>query len=111
MKQPIVDEMNTIEGIELYKPLYELCSRLYHATQDKTLECLNYYRDTERDAETGNEFIVFYAEIKDTWNLSMFERYNKHKELLERVMSNDTTLIYCKKEKSIDEETLQIPLF
>jgi hypothetical protein len=111
VKQPIVDEMNTIEGIELYKPLYEICSLLYYATQNHTLECLNYYTDTERDADTGIEHVVFYAEIKDTWDLSMKERYNAHKKLLQRVMSNDTTLIYSNKTKNIDEEMLQIPLF
>ena len=105
------DEMNTIEGIELYKPLYEICSLLYYATENNTLDCLNYYTDTERDAETGIEHSVFYAEIKDTWQLPMKERYHKHQELLERVMSNDTTLIYSKQEKQVDEELMQLTLF
>lgn len=109
--KPTIDEMNTIEGIELYEPLYELYSLLYFATENNTLECLNYYTDTERDTETGIEHSVFYAEIKDTWQLPMKERYNKHKELLQRVMSNDVTLIRCQKEKQIDEELLQLTLF
>ena len=107
----INDEMNTIDGIELYQPLYEICSLLYYATENNTLECLNYYTDTERDTETGAEHTVFYAEIKDTWNLPLKERYNKHQELLNRVMSNDITLIHSKQIKQVDEERLQLTLF
>lgn len=109
--KPIVDEMNTIDGIELYQPLYEIYSLLYYATENNTLECLNYYTDIERDTETGNEHTIFYAEIKNTWNLPMKERYNKHQDLLNRVMSNDITLIHSKQEKKIDEELMQLTLF
>lgn len=90
-----IKEWNTIEDIELYKDLYKLCSQLFLATQNRKLECLNYYIDYERDSETSEEEAVMYAEIKNTSNLPMKERYQKHLNLLKRVMSNDTTLIYC----------------
>lgn len=93
--QQNIDEMNTIEGIELYKPLYEVCRSLYMETLNKHLECLNYYKDIERDTETGEKITFRYAEIKDTWELPLKERYQKHLDLLEKVMSNDITLVYC----------------
>ena len=102
-------EWNTIEDVELYKPLYELCSQLFLATQNNKLECLNYYIDHERDSETGEEYTVMYAEIKDTWQLELKDRYNKHLDLLIRVMSNDTTLIYCNNsEVQADEGQLSL---
>ena len=109
--KPTNDEMNTIDGIELYKPLYEICSLLYYATENNTLECLNYYTDIERDTETSIEHNVFYAEIKNTWNLPLKERYKQHQDLLNRVMSNDVTLIHSKQEKQIDEDLMQLTLF
>lgn len=84
-----IDEMNTIEGIELYEPLYELYSQLFYTTLDDKLECLNYYIDIEEGQE------VHTAEIKDTWELPLKERYQKHLDLLQRVMSHDETLIRC----------------
>lgn len=107
--QKTLDEWNTIEGVELYEDLYNLCSQLFLETQDKKLACLNYYIDHERDTETGVEHTVMYAEIKDTWELPLKERYQKHLDLLERVMSNDTTLIYCSNiEVQVDEGQLSL---
>ena len=100
-------EWNTIEGVELYKNLYNVCFQLFNETFSHKLACLNYYIDNENDSQ---EYTVMYAEIKDTWQLEMKERYNKHKELLERVMSNDTTLIYCNSETQTEEEG-QLSLF
>lgn len=101
-------EWNTIEGVELYKDLYNLCSQLFTETFSHKLACLNYYIDNERDSE---EYSVMYAEIKDTWQLEMKDRYNKHKELLERVMSNDTTLIYSENSETQTENEGQLSLF
>lgn len=100
-------EWNTLEGVELYKDLYNVCSQLFNETFSHKLACLNYYIDNEKDSE---EYTVMYAEIKDTWQLEMKERYNAHKELLERVMSNDTTLIYCNSETQTEGEG-QLSLF
>jgi hypothetical protein len=110
-------EWNTIEGVELYEKLYNICSQLFLATQNHKLECLNYYIDYERDCEKGEEYTVMYAEIKNTYDLPMIERYNQHKELLKRVLSNDKTLIYskynfsCNPYNEIDENTGQLSLF
>ena len=109
-------EWNTIEDVELYEDLYKLCSQLFLATQYHNLACLNYYIDHERDNDTGEEYTVMYAEIKDTWDLPLKERYNKHKKLLKRVMSNDTTLIYCDNlvfnpDNEDDENIGQLSLF
>ena len=99
-----IKEWNTIEGIELIKPLNELYSQLFILTFNNKLECLNYYVDEERDE--SNSYTVMYAEIKDTWKLPLQERYNQHKELLERIKNNDTTLIHCQKE--IQSDTLSL---
>lgn len=104
-------EWNTIEGIELYKDLYNVCSQLFNETINHKLACLNYYIDHERDSEKGEEYSIMYAEIKDTWQLEMKDRYNKHKELLKRVMSKDTTLIYCENSETQTEEEGQLSLF
>lgn len=93
--QKTLDEWNTIEGVELYEDLYKLCSQLFLQTQEKKLACLNYYIDHEKDNELGKEYTIMYAEIKNTCMLPMEKRYQLHLKLLERVMSNDTTLIYC----------------
>lgn len=108
--QQNLDEMNTIEGIELYKPLYEVCSNLFGNTINRKLACLNYYIDHERDTETGIEHTVMYAEIKDTWELPLKERYQKHLDLLERVISNDITLVYCECNVQ-SEDSGQLSLF
>lgn len=99
-----IKEWNTIEGIELIKPLNDLYSQLFILTFNNKLECLNYYVDEERDE--SNSYTVMYAEIKDTWKLPLQERYNQHKELLERIKNNDTTLIHCQKE--IQSDTLSL---
>lgn len=99
-----IKEWNTIEGIELIKPLNELYSQLFILTFNNKLECLNYYVDEERDE--SNSYTVMYAEIKDTWKLPLQERYNQHKELLERIKNNDITLIHCQKE--IQSDTLSL---
>ena len=99
-----IKEWNTIEGIELIKPLNDLYSQLFILTFNNKLECLNYYVDEESDE--SNSYTVMYAEIKDTWNLPLQERYNQHKELLERIKNHDTTLIYCQKE--IQSDTLSL---
>lgn len=99
-----IKEWNTIEGIELIKPLNDLYSQLFILTFNNKLECLNYYVDEERDE--SNSYTVMYAEIKDTWQLPLQERYNQHKELLERIKNNDTTLIHCQKE--IQSDTLSL---
>lgn len=104
-------EWNTIKDVELYQPLYELCSQLFLTTQNRHLECLNYYIDTENDGENCPNQVVMYAEIKDTWELPLKERYNKHLELLKRVMSNDTTLIYCNSITQSDDAGGQLSLF
>lgn len=106
----LLDEWNTIEDIELYKSLYNLCSQLFLATQDRKLACLNYYIDHEKDIETGKEYTVQYAEIQDTYLLPMKKRYELHVDLLKRVMSNDTTLIYCDN-KTIQMDEGQLSLF
>lgn len=99
-----IKEWNTIEGIELIKPLNDLYSQLFILTFNDKLECLNYYVDEERDE--SNSYTVMYAEIKDTWNLPLQERYNQHKELLERIINHDKTLIHCQKE--IQSDTLSL---
>jgi hypothetical protein len=101
-------EWNTIEGIELYKELYNICSQLFNETFNRKLACLNYYIDNEKD---NQEYTVMYAEIKDTWELPMKERYKKHKDLLKRVMSNDTTLIYSENSETQTEDEGQLSLF
>lgn len=73
-----VDEMNTIKGIELYEDLYKIYSLIFFATQNNKLACLNYYID-------DNEF---FAEIKDTWELEIPDRYKKHCELYDRIKNN-----------------------
>lgn len=99
-----IREWNTIEGIELYKPLYDLCSQLFMLTYSNKLACLNYYIDIEVDE--SKTYTVMYAEIPDIWHLSLKERYNQHKQLLQRVLNNDPTLEYD--EKVIDSETLTL---
>lgn len=109
--QKLLDEWNTIEGVELYEELYNLCSQLFLATQDKKLQGVNYYIDHERDSENGVEYTVMYAEIEDTWELPLKERYQKHVDLLQRVMSGDTTLIYCNNNTIQADESGQLSLF
>ena len=92
----------------LYKDLYNVCSQLFNETFNRKLACLNYYIDNEKDSQ---EYTVMYAEIKDTWQLEMKERYNLHKKLLKRVMSNDTTLIYSENSKTQTEKEGQLSLF
>ena len=99
-----IKEWNTIEGIELIKPLNDLYSQLFMLTFNNKLECLNYYVDEEKDE--SNSYTVMYAEVKDTWNLPLQERYNQHKELLKRIKNNDTTLIHC--QKDIQSDTLSL---
>lgn len=74
------DEMNTIVGIELYQELYIVYNALFFATQEHKLSCLNYYIDDENE---------YAAEIKDTWELEIPERLQKHKDLLNRVYNNE----------------------
>lgn len=105
----VLAEWNTIEDVELYKDLYEICSQLYLATYFKKLECLNYYTDIEYD--NGQEITVYTAEIKDTWELPLKKRYKLHKDLLQRVMSNDITLVYSNNPKTQTEEDGQLTLF
>lgn len=104
-------EWNTIENIELYEDLYNICSQLFNATVHHKLACLNYYVDHERDKEKGKEYTVMYAEIKDSWQFEMKERYDAHKELLERVMSNDITLVYAEICETQTEGEGQLSLF
>ena len=100
-----IKEWNTIEGIELIQPLNELYSQLFILTFNNKLECLNYYVDEEKDE--SNSYTVMYAEIKDTHHLPLQERYNRHKELLERIINHDNTLVYCQnKEVSSDKLSL-----
>lgn len=101
-------EWNTLEGVELYKDLYNVCSQLFNETFNRKLACLNYYIDNEKDSQ---EYTVMYAEIKGTWQLEMKERYNLHKKLLKRVMSNDTTLIYSENSEIQTEAEGQLSLF
>lgn len=105
-----IHEWNIIKDVELYKDLYKLCSQLFFETQNKKLACLNYYIDHEKDNENSDEITVMYAEIKDTWELPLKERYNQHKDLLKRVMSNDTTLIYCS-DIEVQSDEGQLSLF
>lgn len=88
-----LEEWNTIEDIELYKPLYDLCSQLFYETINNKLSCLNYYSDVEKDGK--KTYNVNYAEIKDSYELPLKKRFELHKNLLERVISNDITLDYC----------------
>lgn len=99
-----IKEWNTIEGIELIKPLNDLYSQLFILTYDNKLECLNYYIDEEKDE--SNSYTVMYAEIKDTHDLPLQERYNQHKDLLKRIINHDKTLIHCTKE--VQSETLSL---
>lgn len=99
-----IKEWNTIEGIELYKPLYDLCSQLFMLTYNHKLACLNYYIDEEMD-ETKS-YTVMYAEIPDIWHLPLKERYNQHKDLLQRVINNDKTLVHDYKVIDSDKLTL-----
>ena len=105
-----IKEWNTIPHIYRLKNLYELCSKLYLLTCDKKLACLNYYVDHEKDNDTGKEYIIYCAEIKDTWDLPIKERFKQHAKLLKRVMSNDTTLIYFNSITQT-EESGQLTLF
>ena len=77
--QKTIDEMNTIVGIELYQDLYKIYTLLFFATENHKLACLNYYIDE-------NEFC---AEIKNTWELEIPERLEKHQELLNRIKNNE----------------------
>lgn len=103
--QKFIEEWNTIEGVELYKPLYEICSLLFLATQEHKLKCLNYYIDEE------DKMPVMYAEIKDTWNLSLKRRYELHIDLLARVEENDPTLEYVETSVIQENESGQLSLF
>lgn len=103
--QKFIEEWNTIEGVELYKPLYEICSLLFLATQEHKLKCLNYYIDEE------DKMPVMYAEIKDTWNLSLKRRYELHIDLLARVEENDPTLEYAETSVIQENESGQLSLF
>lgn len=96
--QKFIDEWNTIEGVELYKPLYEICSLLFLATQEHKLKCLNYYIDEE------DKMPVMYAEIKDTWDLSLKKRYELHIDLLTRIEQNDSTLEYIEETINVIQE-------
>ena len=99
-----IKEWNTIEGIELYKPLYNICSQLFLLTINCKLACLNYYMDEEY--EDGKLVTVMYAEIDNTWHLPLKERYNLHKELLEHILKQDIILEYD--EKPIDSDNLTL---
>lgn len=102
-----LDEWNTIEDIELYKPLYDLCSQLFYETINSKLSCLNYYSDIEQDGK--KIYNVNYAEIKNTHELPLKKRFELHKNLLERVISNDITLDYyqnnCELSIQIDNDS------
>lgn len=103
--QKFIEEWNTIEGVELYQPLYEICSLLFLATQEHKLKCLNYYIDEE------DKMPVMYAEIKDTWDLSLKRRYELHIDLLARVEENDPTLEYVETSVIQENESGQLSLF
>ena len=106
-----IKEWNTIPHIYRLKTLYLLYNRLFLLTYENKLECLNYYIDMEKESDTGKEYTVMYAEIKDTWNLPIKERFKKHADLLKRVVSNDTTLIYSENSETQTEEEGQLSLF
>ena len=97
-------EWNTIDDVELYENLYEIYTQLFLQTQKNKLECLNYYIDFEKDNDKSIEYTIMYAEIKNTWNLPLKERFEKHKDLLNRVLSNDNTLAYSNCNNIVDEE-------
>lgn len=97
-----IDEMNTIEGVELYKPLYDLYSQIFYATNTHRLACLGYFEEQFFEDEVTKTFN--YAEITDTWKLELKERYNKHLELYERILRNDQTLEYTTNPTQIDED-------
>ena len=99
-----IKEWNTIEGIELYEPLYNLYSQLFMLTFNNKLKCLNYY--IEEDNIKGKIITLMYAEIKETWNLSLKERYQLHQDLIDRIKNNDTTLVYEDKSIEGDNPTL-----
>ena len=99
-----IKEWNTIEGIELYEPLYNLYSQLFMLTFNNKLKCLNYY--IEEDNIKGKIITLMYAEIKETWNLSLKERYQLHQDLIDRIKNNDTTLEYEDKSIEGDNPTL-----
>ena len=100
-----IKQWNTIEGIELYEPLYNLYSQLFILTINHKLACLNYYTEDEID-DKGHIVTLMYAEIDDTWYLPMKERYRLHQELIEQIKNNDSTLEYD--EKVIDSENLTL---
>ena len=97
-----IQEWNTIEGIELIKPLNELYAQLFIMTFSQKLDCLNYFVDEEKDE--SNSYTMMYAEIKDTWQLPLPERYNQHKELLERIINHDNTLVYCQNKEVLSDK-------
>ena len=105
-----IKEWNTIPHIYRLKNLFNLYNRLFLLTYNNKLECLNYYIDNEKDSETGKEYTIMYAEIKDTWNLPIKERFKQHAELLKRVMAKDITLVYSDSETQIEPEG-QLSLF
>lgn len=104
-------EWNTIEGVELYAPLYQLYNKLFLATQNRKLECLDYYIDIERNSENEPDFPFMYAEIKGTWELPLKDRYKLHLQLMKRVLSNDKTLVYSDDNYIRSEEEGQLTLF
>lgn len=106
-----IKEWNTIKDIELYKPLYDICQKLYVETQNNKLECLNYYIDYEKDIKKNEEYTILYAEIKNTWNLPLKKRYDMHIDLLNKVLSKDKTLIYNNKSIQVNIEEGQTSLF
>lgn len=99
-----IKEWNTIEGIELYQPLYDLCSQLFILTCNHKLACLDYSITEEIDND--KTYTVMLAEIHDTCYLPLKERYKLHEELLNRILNNDPTLEY--QDKPIDSDTLTL---
>lgn len=106
----ILREWNTIADVELYHDLYDLCSQLFLATQQKKLDCLNYYIDYESDSENGKIYTLMYCEIPNTWFLPLRTRYNLHKELLQKIFNNDNSLKYSSKKINC-EQLQQISIF
>jgi len=106
-----IKEWNTIPHIYRLKALYRLYNKLFLLTYENKLECLNYYVDIEKEGDTGKEYTVMYAEIKNTGDLSIKERFKKHADLLKRVLSQDKTLIYSENSETQTEDEGQLSLF
>ena len=99
-------EWNTIKHVYRYQTLYKLYQKLFNLTYQKKLLCLNYYIDTELNGDITHT--LMYAEIKNSFDLSLEERVLLHIDLLRKIQNNDNNLVYGDSEIISDNQTLLI---